>query len=239
MQIYCRQCNAQVVAEDIDLPQRLAKCRKCHAVFSIAGILAAEGVAGDDRPRAKPAPPQPPAHVVVEEWGSDLTVWYRWFEWSVLGLVFFCVLWDGFLVVWYSIALFAPLNGGDPRWIMLVFPILHVAVGVALTYAVLCTLFNSTWIQLSMGVLTIRHGPLPTGGNQMLDAHQIDQLFVAQGTGWRNNNSSSYSLIALLQDGTRVEVLTATQPELLLWLEQKLEEKLKIKDRHVQGEVEW
>lgn len=238
MQIYCRACNAQIVAEDIDLPQRVAKCRKCHAVFSIAEILAAEGIGVPDAP-AKPLQPNPPEYAVVEEWGGDLSVWYRWVDWSVLFMIFFCTFWDSFLVGIYGSAVLAWLNGQPVAWGGLIFPLGHLAVGIGITYGTLCQLLNLTWIQLSFQTLTIRHGPVPVWGNHTVDATQIDQLYVGQGTSWRRNNTPNYTLCALLKDETRVELLTSEDPDLLLWLEQKLEEKLKIKDRPMPEEIEW
>jgi hypothetical protein len=238
MQIYCRVCNAQIVAEDIDLPLRMAKCRKCHAVFGIAEVLAAEGIGVPAAP-AKPLQPNPPEYAVVEEWGSDLSVWYRWADWSVLFMIFFCTFWDGFLVAIYGAAVVSWLNGQPVQWVGLLFPLGHLAVGIGITYGTLCHLLNLTWIQLSMQTLTIRHGPIPVWGNQVLDTREVDQFFIAHGTGWRQKGQASYCLSALLKDGTRLELVTHCDGDLLLWLEHKLEEKLKITDRAVPGEIDW
>jgi len=47
MKIDCQECGTRILAEDLDLPTSMAKCRNCNAVFSFADRLAA------------PPPPQP------------------------------------------------------------------------------------------------------------------------------------------------------------------------------------
>lgn len=245
MHIYCRACNKLIAAEDISLERAIAKCRHCHALFGIADLLDQHELR-PAKPRFRPQLPQP-SWFWVEEWGSELTISYRWATWSLLGLAFFCLFWDGFLVVWYSIALFGDVQGGN--WLMIVFPVLHVAVGIGLTYSLLMGLCNSTVVRITGGELTIRHGPFPALGNHTLATDQIDQLYCSYfpaSAGTFNFQSHdrhaapTLCLVAILRDGTRIDLLTGLPDrDVAGYLEQKLEEKLKIEDRPVGEEIDW
>ena len=52
----------------------------------------------------------------------------RWFGPQVIFMTLFAVAWDVFLVFWYSMA------GGSGNLMMLLFPLIHVAVGIGITY---------------------------------------------------------------------------------------------------------
>lgn len=47
-------------------------------------------------------------------------------------------------------------------------PLLHLAVGVVMTYLVLALLFNRTTVTLDANVLSLRHGPLPCASSRVL-----------------------------------------------------------------------
>ena len=117
-------------------------------------------------PAAKPTgrlPAPKPNRFVVEEFGSELTVSYRWFTPALFFMVFFCLFWDGFMVMWYSIAISQILNGQPAAWAMAAFGLLHLAVGVGITYSTIANFVNRTEVKLSGGMLTVRHGPMRPG----------------------------------------------------------------------------
>ncbi len=153
-----------------------------------------------------------------------------WFSPSLIFMAFFCVVWDSFLVFWYSMA----LRAGAP-WIMVVFPIAHLAVGVGLTYSTLCGFVNRTRIAVEGGRLSIGHGPLPWRGNRVLETQALDQLFCEEKIG--SKGSKSYVLSALLKGGEKV-VLLKSLPEAdqALYIEALLEDRLGIVDVPVAGE---
>ena len=124
-------------------------------------------------------------------------------------------------------------------WIMIVFPIGHLAVGIGLTYATLAGFLNSTAVEVGQGELSVRHFPLPWGGNRTLAAGQIVQLHCEQKLSNKNQNSSNivYNLYATLNGGTRLQLLSGfsdvAEPRLI---EQLIEERLQIQNRAVVGE---
>jgi hypothetical protein len=242
MQVKCDSCGAPVAARDVNLERMLAKCERCNAVFDIgAQVPHGEGPLRQRRLVAMPrnirlvaddvemsgesyrtnAATHP--HVVLER---------RWFTPALIFMVFFCLFWDGFLVVWYG----AVLSGkGHPSAVMALFPLIHVSVGIFITYTTLCGFVNRTRIAVENGVLSVRHGPLPWRGNRDIPLSNLAQLFCREQVG--SKGSRSYSLNALLKEGDSVPLIKSlNEPDQALYIEQLLEKRLGIVDVPVAGE---
>ena len=116
-----------------------------------------------------------PANVRDESSEFRLRLVRRWFSKMVLALAFFCIFWDGFLIFWYFIAFTK-----DTPLMMKVFPVIHVLVGVVLTYGVVCGFVNHTVVEAEGGELRVRHGPLPVPGNRRLTLSDIKQLYTRE-----------------------------------------------------------
>jgi len=176
---------------------------------------------------------------------SGLRLTYRWFGPQFLFLVFFCVFWNGFLVFWYSTATAgvdwsAGLGAikGD-RLMMLLFPVIHVGVGVGLTYFTLCGFLNSTVVDVSPRQISVKHGPLPWFGNRIVEAMQVAQIYreeiVRRG---KNGPHTSYQLSVATKDNRKLKLLSGLEtPDLALYLEQEIERHLGIRDQAVAGEM--
>ncbi|MCC7373730.1 MAG: hypothetical protein IT581_03670 [Verrucomicrobiales bacterium] len=225
----CPACGSTLAAKDLDQDRGIAKCGHCGALMSIAVPQAVPGF------RARPEVPLPPALQVVET-PEGFEIRRRWFTPAVLFLVFFCVIWDGFLVFWYGIALTtrAPL-------IMSLFPLLHVAVGVGLTYSTLATLFNTTRVSLNWKALSIAHSPIPWPGHRSIPREEIGQLYCRRVVSQNRNQggTSRYEVWMSDTNGKSRKILGAGLDEQqALFLEQKIERSLGITDRPVAGELE-
>ena len=232
MQLNCHACGKPIPAEDVNIKMAIAKCGACDAVFSFAGDLGA-----DERQAAiaeRPVVPQP-RQFTVENWGSDLVISRRWFSPAVFFLVFFCAFWDGFLIFWYSMA----FTQKDIPWLMIVFPVLHVAVGVGLTYFVLCSFVNRTKIKVGMGQLTVRHGPLPWPGNHTLNSVDVEQLYCrSKFHRSKHGGRYTYEVHALLHDGKKQKLVSGLDDsDHAIFIEQSLEDHLRIEDRRVPDEM--
>lgn len=96
-----------------------------------------------------------------------------WLSWKIAFLIPFAIVWNGFIFFWYSQALktHAPL-------IMVLFPILHVAVGVGLIYYIVASLVNKTDIECNPMGVRVRTYPLPWLGNCAVRADEITGLVV-------------------------------------------------------------
>lgn len=229
-QVRCESCSQVVNVEDVNLDRMLARCRHCNHLFDCSHQVGKGKEASAASPKPEVGQPQ---GVSRQQQGAKVVLSWGWFHPAVLFLTFFCIAWDSFLFFWYRVALSMP----KAPWIMLVFPIGHVFVGVTLTYGVLCSFFNRTRVQFDRSQVEISHGPLPSPGhNQLcLDSADLDQVFVVEQR--RSKGSRSYEVCALLKNGSRVKLLGSLQQlERALYLEQQLESYLGIRDRAVAGE---
>ncbi len=193
MPIACPSCGARIPAEDVDLSTKLAKCVECDEVFSIDAQLGAPPVPLATGPRLPRVPPRgitferdvpkeddrPTAfrELARARDPGRFVLRRRWLSPMHFGLLFFCIAWDSFLVFWYGIAF-----STDAPWIMKVFPIAHVAVGVGLTYSVLAGFLNRTTVRIEEGRLEVRHGPLPWVGNTSLEVAGLRSVYVTSKT---------------------------------------------------------
>src|SRR5437660_1656331 len=80
----------------------------------------------------------------------------RWFSWEVIPLLIFAIVWDSILFFIYSHA----FSGKNTSWIVILFPLGHVAVGVWITYYVLCSFLNVTDVILSPDAVRVSTHPL-------------------------------------------------------------------------------
>jgi hypothetical protein len=167
----CPKCRVAIPASDVNIEALVGKCVACNHLFRIdPSALASEASAPAQ------SPGRPSSITLVRDEPSDVfqqayrdssarppvtfTLRRRWFQAQHVFLFFFCIAWDSFLVFWYGSAF-----GTDAPWLMIVFPLAHVAVGVGLTYWVLCGFVNRTTLALTPETLSVRHGPLPWRGN--------------------------------------------------------------------------
>jgi hypothetical protein len=229
MQINCKQCGAQVPAEHINLDRLIAKCTSCHSVFSFADQI-------EDTTSVQPvervAAPMP-KRFEVNTSGGRLEITRRWFSFKFIFLTFFTLFWDGFMVVWFGIAI------SQGIWPMAAFGTLHGAVGIGLLYYVLAGYLNKTVITVDKRELAIAHGPLPWFGNKQMNPKDIEQLYCKEKIHHsRRSTNYSYEVHAILRGGTHEKILSGLdESEQVLYIEQEIERFLEIKDRPVRGEL--
>lgn len=226
MRLSCSHCSAPLEAANVDLRSGFARCTACGSVLRLSSL------AEDAPAQAARAPAPRPASVQVEEGMGAVTFRMRWFSFKYLFFAFFCVVWNGFLVFWYFLA----FQDGLPL-VVKVFPLLHVAAGVWLTYSTLAGFLNTTVLRLDRGELSVRHGPLPWPGTQRLPVHSLSQLYCEEKvTRTRNGPSHSYGLSAVLTTGEKRKLLGGLDSaDVPRYFEHALEERMGIQDRPVAG----
>lgn len=198
---------------------------------SLGANNASNSASSISRPGTRSLRPRP-KEVTLQKQGDRLELSWRWFSWKYLPLVFFCVAWDSFLCFWYSMAF-----STSAPWIMIVFPIAHVAVGVGLTYYTLAGFLNRSQVILDRNTFSITHGPLPWMGNFQVPITQIDQLYCKEKPG-KNDSSTTYQLSVVLKDGRKKDLLSnLDSPEIGFYIEHQIENWLRIPDRPVRGEM--
>ena len=232
MKLNCADCQAPIKSTDMNLERMLATCASCHSIFSFADRFPTASslrMAGAERPEV----PRPSSVQVVGT-GKGLSLTSSWFNLGLIPLVFFCIAWDSFLINWYAMA----LTGKGP-WIMVVFPIVHVAVGVGLTYSCIAGFLNTTRIDIQRDSLTVSHGPVPWRGNRVIPALSLDQLYCKEKiSNNRNGVRHTYSVMAVTKNGETLELLSGIEEqEKALFIEQQVERHLGITDRPMPGEL--
>jgi hypothetical protein len=235
MKLHCPSCGRPIRADDINLATSFAKCRACNSVFDFRdSVRNQEHRAGPDGPPVAPLLPRS-TRIKIEDFAGVLRLRWRWFSPSHVAAALFCVVWDSFLVCWYTAA-FTRSKGVE--WMMVLFPVIHVTIGVSLTYATLCGFFNSTTIEVGFDELRVRHGPLPWAGNRQFMASAIVQLHCEEKKS-RNKDSTTtdYQVWATLENGRKVRLVSGLidLAEARL-IEQEIERRLNIDPRRVVGE---
>jgi hypothetical protein len=229
VRISCPACGGTIPADDLDLRTGVAKCRACDEVFSFAGTVAAAAPGFLPTPR--------PPRVREEEVAGGIRLSWRWYRPSVWFLVFFCLFWDGFLVVWYGMALTVFSTAGPIVWLPILFPVIHVAVGVWLTYLVFATFLNTTEVSAIDGDLVVVHRPLPWRRPRPLRSADIRQCFVRRHVSGGKTRARTYVLYAALDDAVVPLVSGLDEVDHALWLEERLERHLGLRHRPVPDEV--
>ena len=175
-----------------------------------------------------------PEHISMEQTTGGLLFSYRWFSPAYIFIALFAVAWDGFLVFWYSVA-----TSQNAPLMMLLFPIIHVLVGIGITYYALAGFYNKTLVLVGEGKLTIRHVPLPWPGNRVLQAEDLTQLYSQERViQTRNGTQVKYQLNAIARDNKKIALMSnLTAPDQVRFLERQIEENLGITDVPVEGEM--
>ncbi len=240
MQLTCPKCQAAIPPANINIGAALANCPACGEVFGFAQQVpnaapAGWGIADATAPPELPKPEvaMPRSFHLRQEYDT-LVITRDWLTWTAIPILLFCCVWDGFLIFWYSIGI-----ANNAPLMMFLFPLIHVAVGVALTYTGLAHLFNHTDIRISAQTLSVRHYPLPWGGNRDIPVSTIEQLFCAQKySRTRSGTSITYTVNVIFHGGERLELLPGLeQPAHARFIEQEVELRLGLQDRPVAGEM--
>lgn len=228
MKIKCPACHQSIPAEQIDLSEGLADCRKCEKQIPFEHQMRLRS-----RPKPKPRL-EPAAGFRFQKKGETLFISWHCLRPGIHSffLVFF-LIWDSWWV-WYYLDLF---NHPDQAfYLKLLFPLLHVLAGVAGTYYFLVALLGQWRLTVTPKALHLRFWPLPIPLSQRIESGQIAQLFVRQHRRFRNSDVLLYDLCIWLKTGFEVPLEIFPQYEQAAWLEQELEQHLGIADRAVQGE---
>ena len=226
----CKNCGATISPENVVERLAMARCDHCGSVFAVSGLPTPASGAEEPRPRVKVPMPR---GIRVEELGSSLEIRRRWFGPAFVFLAFFCVFWNGFMIVWHAMAL------SMGAWFMSLFGLLHTAVGVGLAWFTLAGLLNTTTIRARRGLIEITSGPIPWWGNANVSTDELDQLYCKERISHSKNGTNySYQVLAVTKTNVRQTLVKGlTEADQALFIEQELERFLDIKDRPVRGEI--
>jgi hypothetical protein len=148
-------------------------------------------------------------------------------------MAFFALVWDAFLFFWYGTVI-----GTGAPWIFSVFPLIHLAVGVGITYSTIAGFVNRTVVELTREELSIWFEPLPWLGEKKIKTADVKQLFCKQRfTRTKNGTRVTYQLYAVDRDDQQIKLLDGLDsPDMAKFLEQQIESWMHISDQPVVGE---
>lgn len=168
----------------------------------------------------------------VEESSQGMTITYRWYKPMVWFLIFFALIWNGFLTVWMS---------ADTPLFFKMFASIHVAVGIGLVWYIACMFLNTTTITITRHEITITHAPIPfpiNSKNMQLSRFDIAQVYVAQvSTTNKGNTTYSFELRAISSKNTSKKLSVDCETyEKAIFYKRKIEQVMRIEPQPVEGE---
>ncbi len=193
VQVFCPKCANAVPGTDFDLARGIALCRPCGEVVALPSFASGALAVAPPAKLYKP----PDFRFIESADGERYEATVPPSRLRALPLLAFCVFWDGFMIMWYGIAISKGI------WPMALFGLLHLGAGVFLTHKALVTLFNTRRLRIGDGVVAWKNGPIPTRGNFELPLAQVDG-FVAREKA--TSKSTTTFVAANLADGTMREL---------------------------------
>lgn len=176
-----------------------------------------------------------PRNLELLEERGNLVIRKKWFTPVVFFLLFFCIIWDGFLVFWYL----GVARSGDMPLMAILFPIGHVAVGIGLTYFVIASFLNTTDIIISPMQIQVRIQPVKWPGEGRYDISDIRQLYTYEKVRRTKNGTSITYEVRFIgrnnQEKTLIRGLEAKEQG--LYIEKEIEKIIGVQDEAVAGEV--
>ena len=158
----------------------------------------------------------------------------RWLTPFVFFFVFFALFWNGFMVVWMTIAI------TRDQLTMAAFGSIHAFVGLGLIYFCVASFLNKTDISVDPSYLRVRHYPLPWFGSKQFRVHEITQLFCKeQITRTKNGGTNvSYRVHLILADGREQTLIAGLiSDNQARYIEREIESVLGLKNLSVAGEL--
>ncbi len=228
--LVCPSCGAQIRASERDRRYRCEYCGTEHL------IRLQDGQRVDEQPEPRERMPVGrPQSVQVQSDGRSARLVRRWFSLKYVPMAFFCVAWDAFLCFWYGIA----FSQENTPWIMIVFPVAHLAVGVGMTYATLAGFLNRTTLEVEREDISLWHGPLPWFGGKDLKTADVKQFYTTEKYKQsKNGGYNVYDLHVITQKGESMKLVGDLEDaQVALFFEQQLEAWLRIEDAPVRGEL--
>lgn len=174
-----------------------------------------------------------PANLSIVHDRGAFIIRRRWFSAVAFFMVFFALFWNGFMVVWMSIAL------SQGQWAMAAFGSIHALVGLGLIYFCVASFVNKTDVSVDPNYLSVRHYPMPWLGSKKIRVHEITQLYCKeQITQGKNGTRVSYRVHAVMSNGRDQKLLSGlTTDTQARFIEHEIESVLGLENREVVGEL--
>lgn len=179
-----------------------------------------------------------PESINVTRDGQGLTISRRWFGAGIIFMTVFAVFWNGFLAIWFGIAISQGIG------IMAAFGSIHALVGIGMIYYVIAGYRNYTHVRVNPESIAVTHEPMPWFGAKSIPSQGIQQLYSkrrvssSSSSSGRSRTSVSYEVRVIDGQGRDISLIKGLQEDnQALFIEQAIEKHLGIKDRPVRGEM--
>lgn len=187
MQLLCTRCGIPIPGADVDLQKGVGLCRPCGELVPIPNMSI------EPMQREAPRLYKPEGLKFTESAIANV------YEASIspnrlpaIPMIFFCVFWDGFMAVWYGIAIYQRI------WIMMAFGLLHLGAGIVITHKTLMALFNTPRVRMAAGQFDFRNGPIPFGGSFSVPLRNVESFTVVDTS---TRRAASCAISANMIDG--------------------------------------
>lgn len=174
-----------------------------------------------------------PAGFSMVEGSQEIIFERKWFTIAHLGTLLFALLWNAFSYFFYLMMI-----SGNVSVIILLFPVMHMIVGIWLLYFGICGFFNKTIITANRQDLSVRHLPLPWSSEKVIPVSAISQLYITEHSRkHRGSVINSYNVEVMLTNSHAVLLVKGLDsPEEATFIEKAVERFLRIEDHSVEGE---
>ncbi len=177
-----------------------------------------------------------PAKIEITRNFDRLQIVRKWLGFKFYLFTPFAIAWDAFLLFWGVLTFLFH----DHLVIMLLILLLLMVSGIWLTYYLLTGYLNKTVIDVDVDFLTIKHGPLPSGGNKKISSKTLKQLYCTRREYFepRLNPYATCDLRAITDDQRNIMLIEELDnSEQALFIEREIEKFLNIEDRPVKGAI--
>ncbi len=155
MQLICPKCETDVPPEVVNIQTDLAQCANCGEIFKVSDAL---GISADDL-QYVPGEAPPASRVAVEDsadGGLNLGLSAPGLGGKSVPLFLFSLAWNAILIVVAGSFVYGMIQGQVP-WLMVLFFVPFVAVGVGMPFFACWLAWGSTALRLAPeGVAVIR-----------------------------------------------------------------------------------
>ncbi|NDV61942.1 hypothetical protein G0Q06_05720 [Puniceicoccales bacterium CK1056] len=176
-----------------------------------------------------------PKNIELLEDHGNLIIRRKWFGPRVIFLTIFCIFWDGFLVAWFWIG----SQQGNMPLAHFLFPLIHVAAGIGITYYVIACYVNKTDIVISPDNLSVKIYPIKWPGEGSFPILELKQLYTYEKvTRTKNGTSITYEVRILDRQNKEKTLVKGLDDKAQgLFIEKEIEKIIGVNDERVVGEV--
>lgn len=215
--VNCPSCQEEVIADNLDLQNSLAKCGSCHVIFSIEEEVSS--VKDNKVVKQEFLRPEGIDLFHFRE-NLDITVQQHLGGLDIFGIIFLPIL-AGFSVLLHF------LKGAS-----IYFPIFFTIGTAYFIYRILNFSRNKIYIDINDKFLSIKYRPRNFTKDRTFNVGEIDQLYLKQ-----SSDGMGYYTIYLIINGLEGQrhekLLTVKTLSKAKYLEQEIEKYLNIDDRAI------